>query len=224
MDDNFPNINVIYKEFINDFKNKFHNNILDEIDLENYRIFSTNNIINEEIEGQQTHNTSIAIAAAITAYARIFMSQFKNNSKINLYYSDTDSIYTDSEIDLNLISNFILGKLKLENVCRKAIFLSPKVYCLLSDTGEFIYKVKGLKHEVLMILQDFKKLLFENVFLEKRQTKWIKSLSKGQIDLIDQVYTLKVTDNKWKLLYDKNNKLIGTSPYIINENKQIINK
>lgn len=27
-----------------------------------------------------------------------------------------------------------------------------------------------------------------------------------------------------KLIYNKNNKLIGTTPYIINENKEIINK
>ena len=35
----------------------------------------------------ETHN--IAIASAITAYARIHMSQFKNNSNLpNLYYTD----------------------------------------------------------------------------------------------------------------------------------------
>lgn len=39
------------------------------------------------------------------------MSQFKNNLKINLYYTDTDSIYTDSEIDNHLISDKVLGKL-----------------------------------------------------------------------------------------------------------------
>jgi hypothetical protein len=31
----------------------------------------------------ETHNVSIAIASAITAYARIHMTQFKNNPKIN---------------------------------------------------------------------------------------------------------------------------------------------
>jgi hypothetical protein len=37
------------------------------------------------------------------------------------------------------------------------------------------------------------------------------------------MYTLQVTENKRKLIYE-NNKLIGTTPYIINENKEIINK
>jgi hypothetical protein len=35
---------------------------------------------------------------------------------------------------------------------------------------------------------------------------------------------LKVTDNKRKLIYDENNKLIDTTPYIINSEKEIINK
>jgi hypothetical protein len=60
------------------------------------------------------------------------MSQFKNNPLINLYYTDTDSIYTDSEIDSTMIDDKILGKLKLEHICKKAIFLAPKVYCLLT--------------------------------------------------------------------------------------------
>jgi hypothetical protein len=41
--------------------------------------------------------------------------------------------------------------------------------------------------------------------------------------VLNEVYTLKVTSNKRKLIYE-NNKLISTVPYIINENKQILNK
>jgi hypothetical protein len=33
------------------------------------------------------------------------MYLFKNNPKINLYYTDTDSIYTDSDIDESFIHN-----------------------------------------------------------------------------------------------------------------------
>jgi len=52
--------------------------------------------------GNITHNINIGIAAAVTAYARTHMSQFKNNSNYNLYYSDTDSIYIDSPLDISL--------------------------------------------------------------------------------------------------------------------------
>lgn len=82
-----------------------------------YKI-SENTIYNED----GTHNVSISIAAAITAYARVHMSKFKNNPKINLYYTDTDSVYTDSKLDENLLSETILGKLKLSNTCKKLYF------------------------------------------------------------------------------------------------------
>lgn len=65
--------------------------------------------------GKETHNINIAIASAVTAYARIHMSQFKNNQNLpNLYYTDTDSLYFDGTISDSFISNTELGKLKLE--------------------------------------------------------------------------------------------------------------
>jgi spore cortex formation protein SpoVR/YcgB (stage V sporulation) len=76
----------------------------------------------------ETHNVNIAIAAAITAYARMHMSQFKNNPNFKLYYTDTDSAYIDRALPDYMVSNTELGKLKLENICNKAIFLAPKFY------------------------------------------------------------------------------------------------
>lgn len=134
------------------------------IELESNQIESSSSI----------HNTNIAIAAGITAYSRINMSQFKNNPNINLYYTDTDSIYVDedSELDLTLIDNKILGKLKLEYICKKAIFLSPKVYCLQLESDELIYKVKGLKHKVELTMNDFEQLLYKDSILKKLKIKW----------------------------------------------------
>jgi hypothetical protein len=43
------------------------------------------------------------------------------------------------------------------------------------------------------------------------------------MSVLNEVYTLQVTSNKRKLIYE-NNKLIGTVPYIINSNKEILNK
>src|SRR5229473_1880305 len=94
------------------------------------------------------------------------------------YYSDFENKYIDQiteKIELDnedfLIDNKILGKLKLENVCTKAIFLAPKLYCLLTESGDFIHKVKGLARDVSLELKDFQKLLIKNVFIEKMQTK-----------------------------------------------------
>jgi hypothetical protein len=99
------------------------------------------------------------------------MTQFKNNPKINLYYTDTDSIYTDSILDESFIDNKILGKLKLENICKKAIFLAPKLYCLETIDGELIMKTRGLKHEVELLENEFERLLIKGEKVIKEQPK-----------------------------------------------------
>jgi hypothetical protein len=169
MDDNFGAIEIIHKDFINDFENKFLDLITDKIELGEYFIVFYSKI--EDINDESSHNVSIAIAAAITAYARIHMSQFKNNPNFTLYYSDTDSIYIDRPLPDYMISNTILGQMKLEYICRKAIFISPKVYYLETINNEIIYKVKGLKHEVELTLTDFENLLTKDNYLEKSQIK-----------------------------------------------------
>jgi hypothetical protein len=168
MNDNFININIIHKDYYPDFENKFIDQISEKVDLEEYiMVFYKSN----EEDQNSIHNVSIGIAAAITAYSRIHMSQFKNNPNINLYYTDTDCIYTDSDIDSSLIDNKELGKLKLENICTKAIFLTSKVYGLITESGEFIHKTKGLVHDIELTFEDYEHLLTKNVLIQKSQTK-----------------------------------------------------
>jgi hypothetical protein len=47
----------------------------------------------------------------------------------------------------------VIRPIYLERVA--AIFLTPKVYCLLTESGELISKVKGLSHDVELTLEDF---------------------------------------------------------------------
>jgi hypothetical protein len=68
---------------------------------------------------------------------------------------------------------------KLENLLEKTLFLAPKVYYLITETGKHIYKVKGLSHKVELNYKDFESLLYKQSFLEKIQTKWRKNLSEG---------------------------------------------
>lgn len=213
MNENFDNIEVIHKDYYPDFENKFIDQITDKIILENHIIVF---YISPD-EDHKDSQTSVGIASAITAYSRIHMSQFKNNPDINLYYSDTDSIYTDSELDESFIDNKVLGKLKLENICKKAIFLSPKVYCLITNSNEFIFKIKGLSHKIKLNYSDFKKLLTRNTFIEKTQAKWFRNLSEAKITILEQ----KATKNKRQLIYDKNNKLIRTENYKIENLKDL---
>jgi hypothetical protein len=110
--------------------------------------FKSDLSLDEEIDSP-FNNINIAIASAVTAYARIHMSQFKNNSNFpNLYYSDTDSLYFDGPIPDKYISNR-LGALKLEGEYSKAIFLAPKVYGYLTKEGKEVIKIKGLSSEAI---------------------------------------------------------------------------
>jgi len=219
MDDNFNEINIFKKDYYPDFENKYLDNIIKSTEIDDYIMVEFENTEKESNDSA----TCVAIAAAITAYSRIHMTLFKNNPKIVLYYTDTDSIYVDenSEIDPILVNEKILGKLKLEYVCEKAIFLSSKVYCLQTESGELIYKVKGLKHEIELTMNDFEELLRKDSLLKKSQKKLRKFLNWGHIEVLDQVYTLQVTDNKRKLIFDENKELFRTESYKISNSKNI---
>jgi hypothetical protein len=75
----------------------------------------------------------VGIAAAVTAYARIEMLEFKillDKLGIKLYYTDTDSFFVDSELPDYLIGDN-LGQFKDElkgNSIKKAYFLGIKKY------------------------------------------------------------------------------------------------
>lgn len=71
-----------------------------------------------------------------------------------------------------------------------------------------------------MTFKDFENLLVKDFIIEKTQTKWSKNLTEGKIHLLNELYTLKTTDNKRQLVY-KNNKLVETKSYRINKDKTI---
>ena len=92
-------------------------------------------------------NVSVPIASAVTAYARVEMSGYK----LNLYdilYTDTDSLYVTQPLPDSYISETELGKLKLEAVFKDAVFLAPKVYGGVLESGKEVCKVKGSKMKV----------------------------------------------------------------------------
>jgi hypothetical protein len=176
MIDIFPDI-TIFKDLNKylAFENEFSDDITDIIELgPNVLVKHRSKLKDQQtmLYGNlETHNVNIAIAAAISAYARIHMTQFKNNPEINLYYTDTDSIYIDKPLSEEMISSTELGKMKQEYILDKAIFLSPKVYFLITKEGKKIFKVKGLSHDVNLNLDDFMNLLMKESFLKKIQTK-----------------------------------------------------
>ena len=83
------------------------------IDIDRENILLTYKSNNEDnIIDNAEYSNSIAIASAITAYARVFMSKFKNNPDFILLYSDTDSAFIEGILPDNLVGKE-LGQFKL---------------------------------------------------------------------------------------------------------------
>ena len=181
----------------------------------------------------QNLNISIGLSAAITAYARIHMSQFKHsNCDFNILYTDTDSISIDKPLPDNLVDAKKLGKMKLENIFQKSVYLGPKMYGGLYDTfivdkdgncKAAITKVKGYKDIVSFdTLDNLLNIKDNNIQkTELSHEKWFRDFSKVEILVKEQIYTLTPTQNKRELIIH-NNKIVDTKPYTINNNKDNI--
>ena len=101
------------------------------------------------------------------------MSQFKNNPKYTLFYTDTDSIIIDKPLESKFIGDY-LGLFKLEYKIEKGVFLAPKVYAF--TTSKKLLKLKVLIINIWIEL-DFQELLQGTSTGRKyTQEKWFKKL------------------------------------------------
>jgi hypothetical protein len=147
------------------------------------------------------------------------MSPILADPNLRLLYTDTDSAYVEGELDPSLVGKE-LGKFKLEYIFKKAVFLAPKVYGVLLDNGNELTKVKGFKDKVSF--SDLSTLLTKDSNLKLNQSKWYKSIIDSNISIKNELYTLVATENKRQLIYDTNNRIIGTKPFVIDGKKNIV--
>ena len=179
MDNRFIYTSIVSKDSFLKYKEKNYSKIRDVIDLgENYLVKVEDNETRTMLDNwTKSHNINISISNTVTGYTRILMSQFKNNSMLKLYYTDTDSIYTNlnpyklNKINKNIVDSKLLGKLKLEIILTQAIFISVKVYYLKILDSKKVYKVKGLNTNTLLSNIDFETLINKNSKLIKTQDK-----------------------------------------------------
>lgn len=173
----------------------------------------------EDLEGNV--NVSVPIALAISAYGRIHMSTFKTLKGVVLYYMDTDSADLDKPLESHLVGKK-LGQLKLEHVAKEAVYIAPKVYgCIVEKESDGckevceIVKAKGYKEK--LTYKELSSLLIKDSFLKKGHDKWYKSYTNGEISVKDEIYSLMVTSNKRKLIYNSEGVLFDTTPLVLNE-------
>ena len=165
-------------------------------------------------------NISIPISLAVTAYARIAMTNYKSWSGSSVLYTDTDSVDLSNNLSLNKIGRS-LGLMKLEEFFDSAVFLAPKVYGGMinnsniegSKGGLEYVKVKGLKNRVSYA--SLFNLLLENKSLNLLQEKWYRNLSLGVLEIRQEIFTLMVTENKRKLLFQSKKEYMKTLPLVL---------
>ena len=167
---------------------------------------------------EKEFKVSIIIASAVTSYSRVLMSLALKHPEIygNVYYTDTDSIFTDKELPMDLVSNTELGKFKLEYVFKEAVFLGPKMYAGVTTDNKYISKVKGFKDAGSITFEDMKSLLHKNGSLKLSHSKWFRNLFQSEISIKEQIYNLQKTSMKREFVYDENGIAINTKPYKIN--------
>jgi hypothetical protein len=129
------------------------------------------------------------------------------DKNIKIYYSDTDSFVVDKELNGGIVSEK-LGDFKLENKFTKAAFLAPKVYGgILKDkfdkkgNPKEKVKIKGLKKTITF--KELVGLLKKDSTLKKPQEKFYRDLANGRILVDNSDYTLIVTGNKRKTIYEQ---------------------
>lgn len=179
--------------------------IQDFIKIDNHYLIIRKNNIKYEDDEDMYHglDVNIAIASAITGGARMWMSLIKNNPDFNLFYSDTDSAVIDAPLPGFMVGS-ALGQFKLEYVTKKAVFIAPKVYALITEEDSEIVKVKGLTANTVSTLNfdNIESLLHKDSTRELSQSKYLKKVIEGDISITDVAYSLKVTSNKRELIYE----------------------
>ena len=149
--------------------------------------------------------SNVAIAAAITAYARIHMINFKLN--YDVVYTDTDSIFTTTKIDSNLIGKELgLMKQELDNLkIKEAYFLGIKQYgyWFVNSEGKKIEKsiFAGVKRNSLSFNEI--KILFKGETITKLiKTRFFKSLQNLSIKI--KTHKLTISKKPDKILINNN--------------------
>jgi hypothetical protein len=141
-------------------------------------------------KNKELRDVSLTTAAAVTSYARIFMSKVKLdilNKGGEIYYTDTDSIFTNIPLKPEQVGDG-LGQFKLVDEIKEAYFISSKTYCLLLKNNKVIIKAKGLKNSSLK-LKDFKNL-YNGFIVKGMKVHTVSTYDKGSVVIGEKKITL----------------------------------
>lgn len=173
--------------------------------------------------------SNVAIASAITSYARIEMMKYKTLPGINIYYSDTDSIFVDKELPDHFIGSE-LGQMKDElngEVIKEAYFFGIKKYGYIDYNNKVKTVFSGIPRNSLT-WDDIIEISNNKTVSKKIPDQFFKFLSK--LEIVIKEKNINILFNPDKILVDNNyspihiNDIISSKNPIINYFKFIYNK
>jgi len=150
--------------------------------------FLNNEIWVESKEYYESENSFVAIASAVTAYARCYLWELiEKAGEENVYYTDTDSLIVNEvgyERLKPLLDDYKLGYLKCEGVSEDVEIRNAKDYTF----GEEV-KRKGVKKDAVEIAPNiFKQLQFERLRSAWRNGRPNEVIVREQIKELKQEY------------------------------------
>lgn len=140
-----------------------------------------------------------AIAAHVTDYARLYLWRLLKVAGLkNVYYMDTDSLYTNKAGYANLkdyIDETKLGSLALEKIAETVIIHGPKDYitdgkCKIKGINRLAKKIDENTYECTIfpgIRRDIQKGMPVNYVIEKRIKHLARNYTKGVVDRTGRV-------------------------------------
>ena len=142
-------INITENDYLISYYPEISREICESHGLDYVKVYNSSLGPNDMEYYNEFRDVSLTTAAAITSYARIYMSKIKLDilSKGGLiYYTDTDSIVTDIPLDSNIVGDK-LGQFKLEGEVKEAYFATSKTYWMCmkdkNNNEHVIVKLKG---------------------------------------------------------------------------------
>nr|YP_010160567.1 DNA polymerase [Gymnopilus junonius]QRH17753.1 DNA polymerase [Gymnopilus junonius] len=211
--DVIESVNIYGSELLDYVKTRVIKSIT-ELPNGNYTLLLYNNLLSDivkELEenvslnikgGKAIVKSNVAIASAVTSYARIHMIPFKLN--YDVYYSDTDSIFTSDKLPDSLVGKDLgLMKDELDGLLiKEAIFLGLKQY------GYYYYDKNNKKIEKSVLsgvdrdslkFSEIDELSTGSVITKSAPFRFFKSLKNLTIRIKSVDIVLKQNNNKIKI-------------------------
>ena len=212
------NVIQIEDKYLITYTDKVSKLICDDANVD-YKNTVLNSLKNKEESEQTFSDVSIAIAASVTSYARIFINKVKLdvlNKGGNIYYTDTDSVVTNIPLDNKLVGTDI-GQFKLEHIINKAYFISGKTYLIKDIFDNTLIKYKGINN-VKLNIDDFI-TLYKGGKVTAKRSETYRNFIEGYVNLNTRNILLDGNSyTKRSKLY--NNELwVNTKPIDINKHK-----